>query len=145
MHETATTAAVTLSVKSGAIGMVSAYLFADAHLATILIVGTIGALASFFRELAHLQIKSTLPKILSEFFFTIPLGVALAVLVSEIVDKYYPMQFGGVAISLIASLHSRSIINFIAPLFADIAKAARNSVVNKLDKKDKHDDNDKSL
>lgn len=127
--------AAMVGLKTGLLGALSAYFMADTHVVIVLIVGVIGGVVGYYKEVIHLEVKSTYPRMLSEFFVTIPVGVSLALLVSEIGSNFYPMKYGWIAVSFIIAIHAKVVLKTLTPMAKDLALSATTALSSIFKKK----------
>jgi len=126
---------IAIGVKSGALAAIITYMMADTNMVIVLIVGVIGGVAGYYKELVHLEIHSTLQKKISEFFVTTFAAISLALLVAEIGGNFYPMKYGWIGVSFIVAMHSKAVLGTIAPMADRIANGATDVLISIFKKK----------
>jgi len=109
----------TLATAAKAGGLASAVTLTstDVNLQMVLLVGVVGGVAFFFKEVTHLTIKTTTLKIMAELFFILPMSVSTAGVVFysgvKVVNPYYDVgEWLWIFLALMASLHFRAVTGF---------------------------------
>jgi len=105
------------ATKAGSLASVVTMASTDVNLQMVLLVGVVGGIAFFFKEVTHLTMRTTTLKVMAELFFIIPMSISTAgvVFYSGIygVNPYYDMgEWLWIFMALMASLHFRTVTGF---------------------------------
>ena len=119
------TSAATVAFKAGTFSALLTLILNDANLTLAILIGLVSGLIFYFKEVTHLEIKSTLPKMISEFFFTIPMTLSFTLIIymfgTKFVNSYYDLgSWFWLALSMMGSLHYKQIVGNIKPLFMEV-------------------------
>jgi len=113
----ATLEALATATKAGGLASAVTLASTDVNFQMVLLVGIVGGVAFFFKEVTHLTMKTTTLKIMAELFFIIPMSVSTAGVVfysgMNVVNPYYDAgEWLWIFLALMASLHFRTVTGF---------------------------------
>lgn len=125
MAVTETTVITSAAIKAGSLAAAIALLTTDMELTLVFITGLIGGLIFAFKEITHLEVKTTKLKAFSELLFTIPVSISVSAIVYYVgahsLNKYFPLHnVVWISLSMLASLHFRSVLKFFTSVFSRI-------------------------
>jgi len=121
--------------KAGALASAVTITTTDANLQMVLLVGVVGGIAFFFKEVTHLTTKTTTLKIMAELFFIVLMSISTAGAVFYLgiygVNPYYDMgELLWIFLSLMASLHFRTVTGFFGQILKTVITGITDMVVS---------------
>jgi len=121
--------------KAGALASAVTITTTDANLQMVLLVGVVGGIAFFFKEVTHLTTKTTTLKIMAELFFIVLMSISTAGAVFYLgiygVNPYYDMgELLWIFLALMASLHFRTVTGFFGQILKTVITGITDMVVS---------------